>query len=178
MMCRLLCALLVLALCCCLSVCAVDTAPTEPQIEGKGASLPSTTSETKPKTQDAAEATQLRSPEEDTILDPENQVDARGKDTSPPSAAAEGALRSNGESGSRSQESGAAQGNTASSLPPAPATEPSKKTETDPGDKDNSEKIVTPEDTFETTTTTTTKAPATTTTTAPEAPSNMTRNTV
>ncbi|KAF5218327.1 putative mucin TcMUCII [Trypanosoma cruzi] len=171
MTCRLLCVLLVLALCCCLSMCVVDTAPTEPQIEGKGASLPSTTPETSSETQDAAEASQLRSPEEDTSLDPENQVDARGKDTNPPSAAAEGALRSNGESGSLNQESGAAQGNTARSLPPGPATEPSKKTETDPGDKDNSKKIVTPEDTSETTTTTTTKAPTTITTTAPEAPS-------
>ncbi|EAN92249.1 mucin TcMUCII [Trypanosoma cruzi] len=177
-MCRLLCALLVLALCCCPSVCVVDTAPTEVVTGGSGGSLPSTTPETSSETQDAAEASQLPSPEEDTSLDLENQVDARGKDTNPPSAAAEGALRSNGESGSRSQESGAAQGNTASSLPPGPATDPSKKTETDPGDKDNSKKIVAPEDTFETTTTTTTKAPATTTTTttAPEAPNDTAMN--
>ncbi|RNC42818.1 mucin TcMUCII, partial [Trypanosoma cruzi] len=82
--------------------------------------------------------------------------------------------RSSGESGSRSQDSGAAEENTASSLPPAPPTEPSKKTETNPGDKDNSMKIMTPEDTSETTTSTTKKAPTTTTTTAPEAPSTMT----
>ncbi|KAF8303779.1 putative mucin TcMUCII [Trypanosoma cruzi] len=163
MTCRLLCALLVLALCCCPSVCAADVTPTELQIERKGASLPSTTPETSSETQDAADTSQLHSPEAKNSLDPKTDFDARGKDTSPPSAAAEGAFRSNGESGSLNQESGAAQGNTASSLLPAPATEPSKKTETDPEDKDNSKNIVTPEDTSETTTTT--KAPTTTTTT-------------
>ncbi|KAF8290430.1 putative mucin TcMUCII [Trypanosoma cruzi] len=62
--CRLLCALLVLALCCCPSVCATDITPNEPQIEGNGASLPSTTSETKPKTQSPADTSPLPSPSE------------------------------------------------------------------------------------------------------------------
>ncbi|EAN97546.1 putative mucin TcMUCII [Trypanosoma cruzi] len=62
--CRLLCALLVLALCCCPSVCATDITLNEPQIEGNGASLPSTTSETKPKTQSPADTSPLPSPSE------------------------------------------------------------------------------------------------------------------
>ncbi|RNC39548.1 mucin TcMUCII [Trypanosoma cruzi] len=173
--CCLLCALLVLALCCCPSVCDADITPTAPQTKGKGASLPSITPGTKPKSQDSAEASPLLSSEEGSSLDPKTDVGTRGKETSLPSGGAEGTLRSSGESGSRSQESGAAQGNTASSLPPAPATEPSKKTETDPGDKDNSKNTMTLEDPSKTTTTTTTtKAPTTTTTTAPEATSTTT----
>ncbi|EAN97283.1 putative mucin TcMUCII [Trypanosoma cruzi] len=180
MKCRLLCALLVLVLCCCPSVCAADVTLNEPQIEGNGASLPSATSETNPKTQNPADTSPLPSPKANTSLDPENEVDARGKDTISSSAAAEVALRSADESGSLNQESGTVQGNTASSFSPAPPTEPSKRTGTDPEDKDNSKKIVTPEDISETTTTTnTTKSPTTTTTTttAPEAPSTTTTHT-
>ncbi|RNC39608.1 mucin TcMUCII, partial [Trypanosoma cruzi] len=170
-----LCALLVLSLCCRPYVCAVGTVPTEPQTEGNDAGLPSTTSGTKPNSQDSAEASPLLSSETKTSLDPKADVDAKGKDTSPPSATADGALRSTVESGSLGQESSTAQENAASSLPPAPPTGPSKKTETDPPDENNSKNTMTLEDPSKTTTTTTTtKAPTTTTTTAPEAPSATT----
>ncbi|RNF00419.1 mucin TcMUCII [Trypanosoma cruzi] len=175
--CRLLCALLVLVLYCCPSVCAADMTLNEPQLEGNGASLPSAKSETNLKTQNPADASALPSPKANTSLDPENEVDARGKDTISSSAAAEVALRSAGESGLLNQESGTVQGNTASSFSPVPPTQPSKKSGTDPEDKDNSKKIVTPDDISETTTTTNkTRAPTTTTTTttAPEAPSTTT----
>ncbi|RNC32052.1 mucin TcMUCII, partial [Trypanosoma cruzi] len=182
MTCRLLCALLVLALCCCPSVCVKTS-------EGKAEKSGKVSVSGNPKPEGQVHVTKSPSPEEDTSRDQKTDVDARVKDTSP-SGAAEGALRSSGESDPRSQESGAEQGRNAGAGPSSTAAGPESVGVSNTLQNHGTDGTPVPEistrqsaeeanqeaeDPAEkTTTTTTTHAPTTTTTTAPEAPTTNT----
>ncbi|EKF29086.1 mucin TcMUCII, putative [Trypanosoma cruzi marinkellei] len=174
--CRLLCALLVLALCCCPSACAAGSDGVEEDgLSGPSPPLQKQNLGPNPQNEDHGDATPLPSPEAHTTLHPKTQVDAKGKDIITPSATAEEGLRSTGGSESLSPGHAAAKGNPATPMSSAPAAEVSKKTETASRDEDTLKKVKTPEDPLKTTTTTTTRAPTTTTTTtAPEAPTTTT----
>ncbi|EAN96849.1 putative mucin TcMUCII [Trypanosoma cruzi] len=160
--CRLLCALLVLALCCCPSVCATEIKPVED---------PSQTTTTKPTTK-APVPNEKSMPEFNTnsVSLPSLPPAAQPQETGQPMLASNGSAA---EQGPGSTSTGTKPNEVSNTL----QADGIKGTTGLPSDKTLSEERAnreSEESTEETTTTTTTKAPTTTTTTAPEAPSTTT----
>ncbi|KAF8300654.1 putative mucin TcMUCII [Trypanosoma cruzi] len=169
--CRLLCALLVLALCCCPSVCVADAQP-EGDVQGSSSTIT---------------ATKTRLPDPNETADPKHNLLV-----SPPPSPPDPSHPTAGSTGSPSLGSVSEQGNVGGSGPGVTAGEPQSNVVTNklqPEGKDGmtgrqngtntsadkaAQEAKDPAET--TTTTTTTKAPTTTTTTttAPEAPSTTT----
>ncbi|KAF8300988.1 putative mucin TcMUCII [Trypanosoma cruzi] len=162
MTCRLLCALLVLALCCCPSVCATEIEPVED---------PSQTTTTKP-------TTKAPVPNEKSM--PESNTNSVSLPSFPPAAqpqeTGQPILSSNGsaaEQGTGSTSTGTKPNEVSNTL----QADANKGTTRLPSDKTLSEERanrVSEDSTETTTTTTTTKEPITTTTTTTHAPSTTT----
>ncbi|EKG01232.1 mucin TcMUCII, putative [Trypanosoma cruzi] len=177
MTCRLLCALLVLALCCCPLLCVADVTPEkapvpEGQVDGKDSSDVSHTPGGKP-------ATTVGESIPETVAERRSEVGQGGgaPDSEPQPSAASNELQGEGtndkkntvsgtsssaEQGNTSEEDSAQKTTTTTTQAPSPAVPSSDKA--DQG----------AEDAAATTSTTTTKPPNTTTTTTTQAPSTTT----
>ncbi|KAF8300679.1 putative mucin TcMUCII [Trypanosoma cruzi] len=168
MTCRLLCALLVLALCCCPSVGAGDA---QPEVDVQGSSSTTTTTTTQP-------------PDPSETAGPKHTVGAV-----PPPSPTDPSQGTAGQPGSSSLGFVSEQGNVGGSGPGVTAGEPQSNVVTNNLQAEGKDGMTGPgsgtntsadkaaheaKDPAQTTTTTTTKAPTTTTTTAPEAPSTTT----
>ncbi|EKG00953.1 mucin TcMUCII, putative [Trypanosoma cruzi] len=173
MTCRLLCALLVLALCCCSSVCAAATGDVKPS------SLSSSPSEPQVKTK--PDVRQDSAPEAPVISDkdttPGGRADA-GQSPSPREAVSQVTAASGPPSNALGAEPGKVGGGGSESKDTSDVLQgediddtEGRKSEKNAFAHQTDQEV---EDPAKTTTKTTTKAPITTTTTAPEAPSTTT----